>query len=247
MGFNVGYDLGQSSALSTTWLYQTEDIVGEKAKLGEEPSKTLVGNVNFNHTFKPYFLTHVANFLSRVDSERESDVQVIGEMAISLPNPNTKGKVYLEDFEGVDASDIITLSRTGWSWASAPFFGEEYLAQNPDTRSFEPEDRAENVRWFLPKNRTERRMLNPDLINQERGETQQVMDMYLRDENWGPETWGGIMRGLSRTGNDLSKAQFVEIWVNDGKPLDADRRGKLHIDFGYISEDGFCPRTARAT
>ena len=240
MGLNVGYDLGRSSSLSTTLLYQTEDIVGEKAKLGEEPSKTLVTNINFNHTFKPYFLTHVANFLSRVDSERESSLQLTGELAVSLPNPNTKGKVYLEDFEGVDASDIITLSRTGWSWASQPYLGEQYLIDNPDNRVFLPEKRVNNVRWFLPKNRTERRMLNPDLINQERAETQQVMDMYLRnDEGWQPDSWGGIMRGVSRTGMDLSKAQFLEIWVNDARPDSSDRRGRLHIDFGSINEDGF--------
>ena len=242
MGLNLGYDLGRNSAMSTTWLYQSEDIVGEKAKLGEEPSKTLVGNLNFNHTFKPYVLTHLANFLSRVNSERESTLQVTGEVAISLPNPNTKGKVYLEDFEGVDASDLISLSRTGWSWASVPHLGEEYLTQNPDSRVFDPEDRVDQVRWFLPRNRTERRMLNPDLINQERAETQQVMDLYLRDDDgWDAESWGGIMRGISRTGNDMSKAQFVEVWVNDARPDSSDRRGKLHIDFGYINEDGFWP------
>jgi hypothetical protein len=243
MGLNLGYDLGRESKLSTTWLYQAEDIVGEKAKLGEEPNKTLVGNINLSHTFRPYFLTHVANFLSRHNTERESTLQFSGEMALSLPNPNTKGKVYLEDFEGVDASDIISLTRTAWSWASAPFLGDGYVMDNPaDMRSFDPEDRVEAVRWFLPRTRVERRMLNPDLINQERGETQQAMDLYLRAENgWQAESWGGIMRGISRTGTDLSKAQFVEIWVNDRQPELAERRGRLHLDFGYISEDGFWP------
>lgn len=243
MGLNLGYDLGRDSRMSTTWLYQAEDIVGEKAKLGEEPNKTLVGNLNLSHTFKPYFLTHVANFLSLHNTERESTVQFSGEVAVSLPNPNTKGKVYLEDFEGVDASDIISLTRTGWSWASAPFQGDNHVFEHPeDIRSFDPEDRVDAVRWFLPRTRVERRMLNPDLINQERGETQQVMDLYLRDDGgWEAESWGGIMRGVSRTGTNLSKAQFVEIWVNDGQPERADRRGKLHIDFGYINEDGFWP------
>lgn len=75
MGLSLGYDLGRDSKVATTWLYQSESIVGEKAKLGEEPSKNLVGNFNVQHTFKPTFLTKVANFLSRNDSERESTVQ----------------------------------------------------------------------------------------------------------------------------------------------------------------------------
>ena len=239
MGLNLGYDLGRDSKLSTTWLYQTEAIVGEKAKLGEEPSKNLVGNLNLQHTFKPYFLTHVANFLSRRNTERESSVQFSGEMAMSLPNPNTKGRVYLEDFEGVDASDIISLNRIAWSWASAPFLGTAAA----DSRTFDPEDRVPTVRWFLPKDRSLRRHLNPDLVNQERDETQPTMDLYLRKEAgpWGAEDWGGIMRGISRTGLDLSKSQFVEIWVNDMEPERMLRSGKLHIDFGYINEDGFWP------
>ena len=245
MGLNLGYDLGQDSKLSTTWLYQTESIVGEKAKLGEEPSKNLVGNVNLQHTVKPYFLTHFADLLSRKNVEEESSVQVNGELAVSLPNPNTKGQVYLEDFEGVDASDLISLSRIGWSWASAPVQGSDpnYTGETGDMRQFDPEDRVETVRWYLPQNRVLRRYLNPDLVNQERDETQQALDIYLRadDGQWDAEDWGGIMRGISRTGIDLSKSQFVELWINDGEPALEDRTGKLHIDFGYISEDGFWP------
>jgi len=243
MGLNLGYDIGRDSNASTTWLYQTESIVGEKAKLGEEPSKNLVGNLNLQHTFRPYFLTHAANILSRRNTERESTLQFNGEMAISLPNPNTKGKVYLEDFEGVDASDVISLTRIAWFWGSAPILGDVYVSESGDARTFDPQDRVGTVRWFLPKERTLRRYLNPDLVNQERDETQPSMDMYLRadDGSWDAEDWGGIMRGISRTGLDLSKAQFIEIWVNDGVPDKAQRRGKLHIDFGYINEDGFWP------
>ena len=244
LGLNLGYDLGRESKVATTVLYQSESIVGERAKLGEEPSKTLVGNLNLAHTVKPGILTDIANLLSRRDSERESSLQFSGEVAASLPNPNTKGVAYLEDFEGVDASDIVPLTRTSWSWASRPFLGARWRQERGDLRVFDPEDRAE-VRWFLPKDRVPRRWLNPDLVNQERDETQQVMEMWMRagEGGWQDETWAGIMRGISRTGLDLSRSQFVEIWVNDGAQLPADRSGRLHIDFGSVSEDGFWPTT----
>lgn len=238
-GLNLGYDLGRNANMSTTWLYQSEAIVGEKAKLGEEPNHTLVGNVNLNTTLKPYLLTHVANFLSRHDSDRESSIQFSGEMAVSLPNPNTKGQAYLEDFEGVDSSNYVSLTRASWSWASVPFLGEAYQDSSLDFRTFEPEKRV-TTRWFLPRDRVLRRYLNPNLIKEERDDTQQVMDLYLRaDDGWESDNWGGIMRGISRTGLDLSKSQFVEIWVNDGVPDKDFRSGRLHIDFGYINEDGF--------
>lgn len=241
LGFNLGYDIGRESKFSTTWLYQSTAIVGEKAKLGEEPNRMVVGNINFQHTFKPYFLTHVANFFSRRDSERESRVQLSGEVAVSLPNPNTMDQVYLEDFEGVDASDIISLTRTSWFWASAPVD----LVDGSLVDYYDPADRVPAVRWFLDKDRVLRRYLNPDLEGQERDETQQAMDLFLwadPDSGWGDQNWGGIMRGVSRTGLDISRSQFLEFWVND-KVVDPERRGgRLHIDFGRISEDGFWPK-----
>ena len=237
LGIHLGYDLGRNSGLAGTVLYQTESIIGEKAKLGEEPSKSLVGNLSFQHELKPYLLTHVANFIGRRNSEKESSLNFSGEIAVSVPNPNTKGEVYLEDFEGVESSDLVGLSRSSWFWASAPL----------DTNSVErdPEDRAKIIRWFrAPEGEATRRWhLNPTLINQEREETQQTLLMYLSqgDGLWSAGDWGGIMRGISRTGIDLSKSQFVEFWVNDRAPDPGDRSGRIHIDFGYINEDGFWP------
>ncbi|MFH1842814.1 MAG: cell surface protein SprA [bacterium] len=251
VGFNMGYELGRDSRLSTTWLYESNQIVGHKAKLGEEPSRTLVGNVNLQHTFKPYFLTHAANFLSRHDSEKESTLRFNGELAISVPNPNTRDEAYLEDFEGIDASDILTLSRLSWWWASAPVPGEDpdYVADTGDTRLFTPEDRVPDIRWYIPKDRVQRWYLNPDLVERERQETQQALTVRMvaddpdtpEQETWQAESWGGIMRGLGRIGLNLTKTQFVEFWVNDGTPEMENRRGTLHFDFGFISEDFYWP------
>ncbi len=252
LGLNLGYDLGQDSKLTTTWLYQSNSIVGYKPKLGEEPSHTLVGNINLQHTLKPYFLTHVANFISRRNSEKESTLSISAETAISIPNPNTRGEVYLEDFEGIDSSDVISLTRLGWSQASRPVHDQDpgflprYLEATGDATwgDYTPRNRVSDIRWFLPKNRVLRRYLNPALRDQERTESQQVLELWMQAgaDGWTPDTWGGIMRGVSRTGLDLTKTQFLELWVNDGTPDRTQRRGKLHIDFGSISEDFFWPQ-----
>lgn len=242
LGANLGYELGRDSRVSTTWLYQTEAIVGEKAKLGEEPSKNLVGTVNMTHTMRPGILTDVANLLSRHDTEKESTLQFSGELAMSIPNPNTKGQVYLEDFEGIDASDIVSLVRPAWTLPSFPVHDGGGNA-DPDT-AFTPVNRVNTIRWFRPKDKTPRWYLNPDLVNQERDEAQNVMELYLAedaDRTWSPEAWGGIMRGVSSFGLDLTQAQFVELWLNDGEIDPAFRTGRLHIDFGEISEDGYWP------
>lgn len=248
VGANLGMDLGAESRLSTTWLYQSKQVVGHKAKLGEEPSRILVGDINGQFTLKPWLLTHVANFLSRRDSDRESKVQINGELATSMPNPNTFNEVYVEDFEGIDSSDQMPVSRLSWQLASAPVQGEDpgYLVQDPDigNRHFTPEKRLV-TRWFLPRENTLRLYLNPELRQQEAREAQQVLEIYLSTggQPWEPDNWGGIMRGLGRSGLDLTKTQFVEFWVNDFRSdvFGEHPSGKLHIDFGYINEDFYWP------
>lgn len=237
LGFNLGYDLGRGSKLNTTWLFESNSIVGHKAKLGEEPSRTLVGNLNLNHTFRSQRLTSLMNVLALGRRETESTLAVSGEAAVSIPNPNTKDKAFVEDFEGAAASDIITLGRLGWYPASRPVQG--VVGAFPgDGRTFAHDQRARDIRWYAPETRVLRRWLNPNLQGQERDETQQALTVYMRNEGgWTADSWGGIMRGLSRTGLDLTRSQFFEFWINDWQGDPTQRRGRLHIDFGLISED----------
>jgi hypothetical protein len=253
MGFNLGLDVGREGRFATTWLYESNAVVGHKAKLGEEPSRTLVGNLNGQITVRPQLMTGFANLLSRRDSDRESTVRLSGELALSVPNPNTFNEVYVEDYEGVDSSDLLPISRLAWHPASAPAHGEG-LAVPPDHpraylvgRDFSPQRRLD-TRWFLPRNITQRRFLNPGLREQEARESQQVLQIRLSSngEAWTPESWGGVAHGLGRNGVDLTKAQFLEFWVNDFRheALGAPPDGTLHFDFGYISEDGYWPVTS---
>ena len=244
LGMNLGYDLGLDSRLTSTWLYESNNIVGNKARLGEEPSKTLVGNMRVNHTLRSGLLTDVANIVARGRRDKESTVVMNGEAAISIPNPNTRDKVYLEDFEGAASTDLVSLSRLGWYLASRPVHASQSALPPGDTREFQASDRVGDMRWYRPDTAVLRRWLNPELQGEERNETQQALELYVRDEDgWTDESWGGIMRGLSRTGVDLSKSQFLEFWVNDFTPEVGDRHGRLHIDFGVISEDFMWPET----
>ena len=256
LGLNLSYALGQNSRMSTTWLYESNQVVGHKAKLGSEPSRTLVGNVNGQFMFMPGLLTSFANLLSRHDSDRESTVRLSGEYAVSIPNPNTFDQVYVEDYEGIDSSDLMPISRLSWNAASAPAHGEGLLVfpadpHYPDNaylldHDYLPESRLE-TRWFLPKNVTLRRYLNPDLKEAEARESQQVLQIYMSSEGetWTGDHWGGVMRGLGSAGADLTKAQFLEFWVNDYRheALGTERSGTLHFDFGYISEDFYWPES----
>ena len=142
----------------------------------------------------------------------------------------------------------VSLNRQDWFWASAPVphLDADYLVATYDNRTFGPEDRVPVLRWFAPRERTLRRYLNPSLTGSAADETQPTLDLYLRTEEdpWHSENWGGITIGLDRIGLDANGLQKIELWVNDHQPDPSLRSGRLHVDFGFINEDGFWPQTA---
>ncbi len=235
-GINLGYHLGQNKTLSTTWLLQSKPSNNRKPRLGEEPTKNWVGNLSAKLQFQPKILTGLANLLPRVDSEGPSRLTLDGELAVSIPNPNTNGSAYLDDFEAVDKSDVIPMGREGWWWASLP---AEYASDSDVNRRFQPQDRA-YVRWYRPTPAVNREDLNPDLSEQERRDVVPALELQMEPPK-GTDTFAdtlftGIMRGYGAD-LDLTEAQYLEFWVNDFQKNLADREGVLHFDFGFINED----------
>ena len=49
------------------------------------------------------------------------------------------------------------------------------------------------------------------------------------------ETWVGLTQGVSATGADFSRKQFIEIWINDFQERTDNVR--MSIDLGTVSED----------
>jgi len=57
-----------------------------------------------------------------------------------------------------------------------------------------------------------------------------------------PTDWSGVTQSLGTVGQDLTKVQYIEVWVNDFQKDHTQTRGKLHLDFGRIAEDAFWDR-----
>ena len=80
--------------------------------------------------------------------------------------------------------------------------------------------------------------LHPELSGQEADDIHTVLEVSY-DDTSGSASWAGVMRLLSKTGNDYSRDEFVEIWVNDN----GYREGSVFVDLGTLNED-FYPLTA---
>ncbi|RKZ18481.1 hypothetical protein DRQ53_00140 [bacterium] len=245
-GANLLYRFGATNLLSTTWLYQTRPNNQTKIRLGEEPKRNLVGNLQAKLRFQPGWLRPISDFLSREDVRQPASVSFDAEVAMSLPNPNTTDIAYLDDFESADQSTQIPMIRQGWWWASLPVRGADSLGVARD--AFQPTDRA-YAGWHRPKS-VKQSDLNPTLSQAESDEILTTLElrMLAQDEvaGWQPREYAGMMRGLGEV--DLSRSQFLEFWVDDGTgyidpndigAITAGRPGRLHFDFGQINEDFF--------
>lgn len=237
LGARAEYELWQDSYIGGMWLYLNEKSLDERVRIGNEPIRNTLYDLNTSLNFKPKFLTPLVNKLPLVESDVQSEIRIDGEVARVFPNPNSlenadtkdfNGLAYLDDFEGSRRAAPLGLMRRTWTISSIP--------DDPDI-----DMRRGRFRWWNPTVRDQ--VLVKDVfpereVNSQVANTLQSMILeFVPDENDGqPEkSWGGIMRFLGEGYADQSRAQFLEFWIQ--LPRGAPNNGKLIVDLGEISED----------
>ncbi|MBI4364328.1 MAG: cell surface protein SprA, partial [Candidatus Latescibacteria bacterium] len=222
--------------MTSSMLYESRGAQELNPKLGEEPARSMVGDLASVLTFRPSWMTQLANLLPGVHTNAPSTLNLQGNVAVSMPNPNTKGEAYIDDMEGNRESSTLSLSRTSWMWSSIPVDA----ALQPI--SLLPSHHA-RIEWYNARGVKERD-LKPVLTNEEGGDNERgVLEMNVLNPPgttvFPPEAWTGLTQSVSRNGEDLSRTRFIEVWVNDRVQDHSTTRAKLHIDFGKVSEDAF--------
>ncbi|MGQ0723012.1 MAG: T9SS outer membrane translocon Sov/SprA [Candidatus Eiseniibacteriota bacterium] len=233
VGLSGTYNFGPRTWLSSSWLFFTRATPEQRPKLGQEPSRILVGNLYGQWITNPGFMTRLVNSVPLVQSEDESELQILGEVAMSLPNPNTKGEIYIDDMEGVEDSRELSITRGVWVPASEPVGP---VAGGLD-RTRVP---SLPFNWYNPENVVRRDEVFIELEDEREGQDfLQVLEFGVRPDagviSSDPDSsgWLGILRNLSTIGEDFSEKKFLEIWVNDFGAT----QGTMVFDMGEISED----------
>ncbi len=245
-GFNARYGLGDRGALHLLGLYQQERTLQNRPQLGVEPSSILLGGLNGDLTFGAAWLDRLAAGLPGAGTDSASTLHMRGEMALSLPNPNTRGDVFLDDFDSTDELPLSLLSRD-WHLGSAPqeqdgaggilpplldgqaagplVWQHNWIFQGPDG------DSLGIFEGFFPRR---------DVDVQINIAGTEIRQPGLRI-SFGPGPSGGatgliwrsITSVLSNTGTDLSRTDYLEFYAADGEDL------VLILDLGRVSEDAF--------
>ncbi len=233
LGFRAEYAWSHDFHFGTTLLYKSDKAQERKPRVGQETAKSYVFDFDASLKLKPSFLTAVANALPLVETEAASNLSISGEIAQSRPNPNVDGVAYVDDFES--AVDHLSLgsSRTLWQLSSQP--GQVGNADFVRGR----------LLWHTPRDLVR----VDDVYDRDVGQGQGTMRTFrmifrpkVADTTWtdecmpeitslfGYNSWAGIMRYFHAR-VDTKRAQLFEVRMRSTD------RGKLHFDFGRISED----------
>ena len=230
---------GPARSFGGAFLYESKGAQDLRPRLGEEPSRVLIGDLNTEWHFKPDWITRLVDRLPGVRTTAPSEFNVAAEVGASFPNPNTRNEVFIDDMEGVRDAVSVSMTPERWRWTSIP---QRNQAQDVEEAADSRMD-AE-IHWYSPLNVVKERELKPSLSNAEGAQnTHQSLAISLPRRPTaavsGQLLWAGLTYPIDPVGIDLSRAQFIDVWVNDFRdiPRVRNQHVKLHIDLGAVSED----------
>lgn len=251
-GVNAHYDLGDHGEVSAVGLYRTEDRLVRRPRLGVEASAVGLGMVSGRLDFDVPGLTRLLGAIGGVGEDERSLFRISGEAGISVPNPNTQGIVYLDDFDAANQRPI-SLQSPHWRLGSIPTqrTGAERVLPSELSAANLARATWQHV-WIVEGPGGDSlgvfEGLHPtsDIDQQIRITGTAVRDpgLFVRFEPDGGAqglAWSSLTTVLSTSGTDLTKSDFIEFYVRDGDHL------SLVMDLGAVSEDAFFVDSTGAT
>jgi hypothetical protein len=262
LGLSTRYSLGERGEINLVGLYQREQSAFTRPALGFEATANLIAGVNTELHFKPQAISRFLNSLTSSPATAPSLLDFKAEFAVSKPDPNRSGEAFLEEFEA-EAGLQVPMGESQWEFGSQPqlpngledigfaagFDREDAVALTwQNLALIEGTDRPIELRpqdidtLFRFAGRGER--TEPVLYLTFHADTAGGMVQQNRSSRWTQPRrdfhprWRSMVTGLSSTGVDLTRDEFLEFWVFQPVGQPADAAGlRLVIDLGTVSED----------
>jgi len=252
IGLRGIYEVNRQTSLGFSFLNLNQQTLSDKVRIGEEPMNNSIFGVDFKTNFELPFITKGLDNI--ISTSAPSNVNLNAEYAYISPDPNTKKSTissdndrsiaYIDDFEGAKRLIPLGLSRGSWKDLSVPrnLYGIGNLSKMEQMRY------KAKANWFNIDRSVTVKDIYGDRKKAAPNDNQiTVLDLiYYPDErgyynsnpipNEKPNYWGGMMKPLSSTANNLieENIEFIEFWL---KINEAPQGTKLNIDIGQISED----------
>ncbi len=263
-GLTARWTLGDRGELSVVGLYRAQQALQTRPQLGLEPASLMLGGLSGSIELGGAWLDRLIGAVTGAgerggDREGEgngqsgaggfpapapaqSSLRLSGELAASLPDPNTRGATWLDDFEATDALPL-SLSRVAWDLGSAPVDATGATAELPASPG--AADAAPLV-WqheFTQDGQVvgARTAASIDSLINVAGAAVREPVLYLTfggapaapDGTSPSRLWRSVTTVLGASGRDLSRTEYLEFYAAapDGRDL------SLVLDLGTVSED----------
>jgi hypothetical protein len=243
LGFRTHADLGTNGGLDLLGLYQAERTVANRPVLGTEPGSAMVGGLSGRYGSEIAWMDRFLESVPGLNFAGASTFAVDGELAVSLPNPNTQGRSFVDDFDGA-AELPVALPASSWQLSSAPEArdGAETILP-PVVDETTAGGLVWQDRWIVQATNGdsvgvhEGLLPRTDIDNQIRVAGTEVREpgllLTLGASPTGGAAWRSTMTTLSTNGLDMTKTEFLEFYVAGSASI------TLLVDVGTVSEDAF--------
>ena len=254
-GFNGSVQAGSFGGFNLLALHQREQTLVNRPQLGTEPAAITLGGLSMDFDFPAGGLDRLLEKVPALRLGGPSRIGLEGEVALSLPNPNIRADVFLDDFDAANERSL-SLDAPDWDLGSAPAFRDGAEAVLPLSVN---EAAAADLVWqhtwvirgpvvqdslgvfagFLPSVDIDHQI---NVVGNQARESGMVLTFTPNPGNTAEPSWRSITTSLSATGMDLSKTESLEFYAADGDSLN------LVIDLGLVGEDAmFIDEQGRTT
>lgn len=218
----------QNGKIGSSFFYRNEGIPEEKPALGSEPFQRMITEADISYGAGSDAVTAFLDRLPLLWAQTQSRFDFKAEGAISMPNPNTRGVAYLDDFEATVITRDVSNTAMVWSYSAVPV--------NKDTGNFA----LTPLKWFTPRERVRKDSVFGPNIGDEGRETQDILRLIFVPDSNDPSSWAGIMQApAGQLGMNFNEIENLELIIRSHRG-----RGNIHITLGMaIDEDA--PRRSR--
>ena len=242
-GFNSSVQAGPFGQFNLSALHQREQALVNRPQLGTEPAAITLSGLSMQFDFPASGLDRLLESIPALRMGGPSRIGLEGEVALSLPNPNIRTDVFLDDFDAANEL-ALSLDAPDWVLGSAPGFRDGAETVLPLAVN---ESDAGRLVWqhswvirgagqdsvgvfagFLPEVDIDRQI---SVTGSQARESGAVLTFTPADGSAAEPSWRSITTSLSATGLDLTKTESLEFYAADGDSL------SLVIDLGVVAED----------
>jgi len=214
--------------LGTSIFYRSEGTRDEKPSLGSEPFSRVIAETDASYTVNSNAVSAFLDRLPLLRAQAASSFSASAEGAVSMPDPNTRGVAYLDDFEGTTITRDVSTTPVLWSWSSVPV--DKDTAHFAHTRLLwvKPSVGVRNDSVFGPTDEQDRTR-------------HEVLRVAFTPDPGDRESWAGMMTSAAQSGMSMNLSDI------EGLRMILKPRGKtgtIHVTVG-MSIDEDAPRRNR--